>query len=163
MKKDSKIMIGSITAGVALCAVFNIWFGKVNVSGQSMENTYKDGEAVIVRKSTEDLKRGDVIIIKEAVGEMNLIKRVIAIGGDTINIDFDNSTVTVNGNVLDEPYIKEPTRENAEGFEYPITVPNECFFVMGDNRNNSMDSRDSRVGFIQKDNIYGKVMFALPF
>lgn len=131
-----------------------------------MENTYFDGDKVIVEKNRDDsYERGEVVVLscsEEGKISTILIKRVIATGGDIIDIDFEKGTVTVNGEVLDEPYIKELTYKDEGGFEYPVTVPDDCYFCMGDNRNNSGDSRDARVGFVPESDIQGKVKMKLP-
>ena len=92
-----------------------------------------------------------------------LIKRVIAFGGDEVNIDFVEGKVTVNGEVLNAPYIYEPTNRMSN-VAFPITVPEGCVFVMGDNRNNSLDSRSKTVGFIDTRYILGVAEFRFyPF
>ena len=89
-----------------------------------------------------------------------IIKRVIGLSGDTIDIDFDNGFVYVNGEKLTEPYIAEPTHEYYD-VEFPVTVPEGHIFVMGDNRNVSLDSRSSKVGFADKRFVLGKAFFRL--
>ena len=92
-----------------------------------------------------------------------LIKRVIAVGGDTVDIDFVEGTVTVNGEVLSEPYINEATHRMSD-VAFPITVPEGKVFVMGDNRNESLDSRSTTVGFIDTRYILGVAEFRFyPF
>ena len=92
-----------------------------------------------------------------------LVKRVIAKGGDTISIDYASGTVKVNGKVLEEDYIAEPTYLGYD-VEFPYTVPEGTVFVMGDNRNASLDSRSSYVGCIDEQDILGKVLLCfLPF
>ncbi|WP_277217314.1 signal peptidase I, partial [Ruminococcus callidus] len=87
---------------------------------------------------------------------------IIATGGQEINIDFATGEVTVDGEVLDEPYIRELTANQEDGFaSYPVTVPEGYYFVMGDNRNNSTDSRSQFVGFVPRDAILGKAIFRI--
>jgi signal peptidase I len=106
---------------------------------------------------------GDVVIIKTgSYGDRPLVKRVVAVGGQTVDIDFDAGEVIVDGAVLREDYINEPTHERLN-FEGPVTVPEGHIFVMGDNRNRSLDSRSDSVGFVDVRNVLGKVMLvALP-
>ena len=93
----------------------------------------------------------------------NLIKRIIAVSGQTIDIDFETGEVTVDGEVLDEPYILERTHLD-EGTEFPLTVPEGEVFVMGDNRNASRDSRSLSVGTVKEEYIVGRVLFRFfPF
>ena len=89
-----------------------------------------------------------------------LIKRIIAVAGDTVEIDPQAHTVAVNGENLDEPYISEPV-EKAGDLTYPVQVPEGYVFVMGDNRNNSLDSRSSTIGFIDTRYLSGKAVFRL--
>ena len=92
-----------------------------------------------------------------------LIKRIIALEGQAVDIDFKTGVVTVDGQVLDEPYISTPTTVY-EGVDFPVTVPEGTVFVMGDNRQNSTDSRSEMVGFIDTRYILGKAIFRIfPF
>ena len=92
-----------------------------------------------------------------------IIKRVIAVAGQTVDIDFSRGIVMVDGQVLEEPYISEPTYMKRD-VQFPVTVPEGCVFVMGDNRNRSLDSRDSSIGMIDQQSILGKAVFRLfPF
>ena len=109
-------------------------------------------------------KRGDIVIVTQP-NDMNhsLVKRVIATGGQTINIDAVAGKVYVDDKELDEPYILEPTYV-AGNIKYPFVVPEGTLFVMGDNRNVSLDSRSDRIGTIDERYIKGKVWFRIyPF
>ena len=90
-----------------------------------------------------------------------LVKRVIATGGQTVNIDGNTHEVSVDGVVLDEPYIREKTRLLGDAFTYPVTVPEGCVFVMGDNRNESGDSRYKAVGMIDERYIVGQAVYRI--
>lgn len=165
MTKRTKEILKEIAGYGAVLAVSAFVFCFVlkvaNVSGNSMNDTYQDGDTVICLR-THNPQKGDVIVC-DTDAEKTLIKRVIATAGDVLDIDFETGTITLNGEILEEPYIKEPTYLDEGGFEYPITVPEGCYFVMGDNRNASSDSRDARIGYIKPEQIYGKVLFELPF
>ena len=86
-----------------------------------------------------------------------LVKRIIALGGDTVDINFETGAVTLNGAVLEEPYISAPTTTGYD-VEFPVTVPEGCVFVMGDNRPRSLDGRSTEVGFDRRAGYLGKVL-----
>ena len=94
-----------------------------------------------------------------------IVKRVIATGGQTVDIDFDSGEVYVDGERLDEPYTFEPTYESYAAYgmslDYPVTVPEGSIFVMGDNRNHSADSRFAPVGCMDESCVLGKVLLIL--
>ena len=93
----------------------------------------------------------------------SIIKRVIAVGGDTVDIDFYKGTVSVNGQELDEPYVGTPTNLSYD-MKFPLTVPAGKLFVLGDNRNDSIDSRSTDIGLINENKVLGKVIFRFyPF
>ncbi|MDR0862945.1 MAG: signal peptidase I [Oscillospiraceae bacterium] len=134
---------------------------QIGVVGDSMLQTLHQEDKLIISNFLYTPDNGDVVIIKtEEFGDTPIVKRVIAVGGQTIDINFDTHEVTVNGKVLYEPYINEPTR-NRENFAGPVTVPEGYVFCMGDNRNYSTDSRDDRVGLIDTRDILGKVYMVL--
>lgn len=150
--------------------VFSLIFRIMGVSGISMENTLNQGvrdenqtlDRVVISNFNYTPKQGDIVAISKKIGSINLIvKRVIAVGGQTVNINFQTHTVYVNGKALKEPYIKEPTTD--PGYDnFPVKVPKDCVFVMGDNRNESYDSR--YFGCVNRHTIIGKVYFRiLPF
>lgn len=149
----------------AIVLIFIFLVRIVGVSGSSMEPTLADRDWLLTSNLFYEPKQGDIVILSKDTfkdGEM-IVKRVIATEHQTIDIDFDEGIVRVDGVVLDEPYIKDITR-NPINMTGPITVPEDCVFVMGDNRNNSADSRDSRIGTVHKSNIHGRVILRiLPF
>jgi len=133
-------------AVIIIFILFTFVFRPVGVEGESMLDTLKDGDWVAVSGITLQVKRGDIVVITQP-NKMHepLIKRVIAIAGDTIDIDFANHTVSVNGEILDEKYIRQPTSSRFD-VTFPQTVPEGCVFVMGDNRNYSLDNRSTEIG-----------------
>lgn len=151
-------------AAVVVFLLFTLLFRVVGVDGGSMTPTLSDGDWVAVNGVVSEYQYGDIIVITQP-WEKNvpIIKRVIAVGGDTVNIDFDTREVFVNGEKLDEPYIAEPTRLHYD-VSFPLTVGEGKLFVMGDNRNNSLDSRSSRIGLVDERYVLGKAIFRLyPF
>ena len=153
-----------ISAALVLVLLFSFFFRIIQVDGESMVPTLQNGDKLIVWGAGYEPQRGDVVIVDSytAYGKP-LVKRVIAKGGDTISIDYASGTVTVNGEVLQEDYIAAPTYLGYD-VEFPYTVPKGTVFVMGDNRNASLDSRSSYVGCIDERDILGKVLVCfLPF
>ena len=152
----------AIFALVCVVLVFTFLFRIVGVDGESMQTTLMDHDRLILTRLNYTPERGDIVVINRYTQEP-LVKRVIAKGGDTISIDYAAGTVKVNGKVLEEDYIAEPTYLGYD-VEFPYTVPKGTVFVMGDNRNASLDSRSSYVGCIDEQDILGKVLLCfLPF
>ena len=150
-----------ISAALVLVLVFSLFFRIIQVDGESMVPTLQNGDKLIVWGAGYEPQRGDVVIV-DSYGKP-LVKRVIAKGGDVVNIDYQAGTVSVNGEVLQEAYIAEPTYLGYD-VTFPYTVPEGTVFVMGDNRNASLDSRSSYVGCIDERDILGKVLLCfLPF
>lgn len=145
-----------IAVGLALI-IRHFIFNVVKVDGASMENTLKHNDRLIVWKLGYSPEKEDIIVLHQA-NHKPYIKRIIATEGQTVDIDFFTHEVYVDGKKLDEPYIKEPTALRGD-VKYPVTVPEDCVFVMGDNRNNSSDSRFSDVGMVHKSDILGKAIF----
>ncbi len=160
---DTVYMIAFAIILVALGFIF--LFRTVVVDGSSMNPTLYDGNRILLTAYYDEPKYGDIVVTCRPSDSMpdTLIKRVIATEGQTIDIDFDNGIVYIDGKALDEPYIKRPFTER-EDFHGPVTVPEGYVFIMGDNRNGSTDSRDFRVGFMQEEYILGKALTKLsPF
>ncbi len=155
-------MVDSLKGAIIVVfIVFAFAFRVIGVDGDSMFPTLEDGDWVAISGMTTSVERGDIIVVTQP-WERNvpIIKRVIAVGGDTVYIDFDSSKVYVNGTELYESYINEPTVTSYD-VEFPITVEEGKVFVMGDNRNVSLDSRSSKIGLIDERYILGKTLVRL--
>ncbi len=155
-------MVDSLKGAIIVVfIVFAFVFRILGVDGDSMFPTLKDGDWVAISGITTSVDRGDIVVVTQP-WERNvpIIKRVIAVGGDTVYIDFDSSKVYVNGTEIYEPYINEPTRRRGD-VEFPLTVEEGKVFVMGDNRNISLDSRSSKIGLIDENYILGKALVRL--
>ncbi len=155
-----------VIAFFAVILFFTFVFRLAAVNGESMLPTLVDKDRLIVSYLFYTPKNGDIVIVNNdnPALEKVIVKRVIATEGQTVDIDFDNGEVKVDGKVLQEDYINNLTLLDEGGHSYPVTVPENCVFVMGDNRQNSLDSRDSRVGFVPEDEILGKVSLRIfPF
>lgn len=155
-----------ISSVVMLFVVFVFLFRVVGVVGPSMNPTLSNGDWLAVSSRTYSAQAGDIVIATQPnVFHKPLVKRVIATEGQEVFVDFEKGEVVVDGVVLDEPYVNEPgTDKTGCDVEFPVTVPEGCVFVMGDNRNHSTDSRSSSIGFIDEKYILGKVSARLyPF
>jgi len=164
--RDNYEWIQCIVAALIICVnLFVFGIRIIDVIGGSMEPTLYNGNRVLVSGLFYTPEQGDVVIFKTDNYDANkaLVKRVIATEGQVINIDFDNGIVYVDGEAYEEPYIKELTHNKLD-FIGPKTVPEHCVFVMGDNRNASTDSRDSRIGMLDTRLIIGKAYLTIyPF
>lgn len=159
-KKEIIEWIEAIVIAVLLALVIKTFVIEIfQVEGHSMYPTLEDGERLVVNKFIYRFKkpqRGDIIIFKyPADPDYDYIKRVIAVENDVIEIK--NGKVYLNNKLLQEDYIKEPT----PGRFGPEKVPEDHFFVLGDNRNNSKDSRFPSVGFVPYENLKGKAIFVI--
>ena len=148
----------------AVVLLFTICFRVVVVSGPSMYNTLVDGDWLLLLSNLTagEIRHGDIIVAsKESFknGEP-IIKRVIATEGQVVNIDFEAGIVYVDNQPLTEPYTLTPTNLQ-EGVSFPCIVEQGCVFVMGDNRNVSMDSRSNEIGLIDRREIVGKAVLVL--
>ena len=145
--------------------LFTFVIRMIGVDGHSMVPTLQDGDRLLVLNSMlyDDYKYGDIVVLrKSSFLSEPIVKRVIATEGQTVDIDFSTGSVYVDGVLLKEDYINELTFTE-EGTEFPLTVPEGSIFVMGDNRNHSNDSRDSRLGTVDSRYVIGKaVVLAFP-
>ncbi len=131
----------------------------LQINGTSMSPTY-NGDEIVVLIKTKNLKQGDIIAFYH--GNKILVKRVIASAGSWVTIDKEGN-VYVNGTILDEPYVVEKNLGESD-IEYPYQVPDGSWFVLGDNRSDSLDSRNTEVGCIKEDDVIGKILFKVwPF
>lgn len=155
-----------VIAFFAVILFFTFVFRLAAVNGESMLPTLVDKDRLIVSYLFYTPENGDIVIVNNdnPALEKVLVKRVIATEGQTVDIDFDSGEVKVDGKVLQEDYINNLTLLDEGGHDYPVTVPENCVFVMGDNRMNSTDSRSDLVGFVPEDEILGKVILRIfPF
>lgn len=149
---------------LAVVVLFTFVIRLIGVDGHSMVPTLQDGDRLLVTTSllSGEYRYSDIVIIQKgtfADGDP-IVKRVIATEGQTVDIDFANGIVYVDGEALDEPYINEPTYTD-EGTEFPLTVPEGSIFVMGDNRNRSDDSRNAELGTVDTRYVIGRAVFLL--
>lgn len=165
----------AVTAITIVIILFTLFFRVVTISGPSMQNTLHNNDKVVITNFAYEAKPRDIVVVSRNVensvagleqSDEPIIKRVIATGGQTVDIDFDKGIVYVDGKALDEPYISTPTIDKYE-VEFPVYVPEGYIFVLGDNRENSSDSRTTRIGengLIDSRYVLGHAVFRLlPF
>lgn len=150
----------------AIILIFTLIFRIVVVSGPSMFDTLMDGDYLLLLSNTfyHNPKQGDVVVLSKETYDSGtpIVKRVIATEGQSVDIDFVSGTVYVDGKELTEPYTHTPTNMQ-EGMKFPLTVDKGCIFVMGDNRNESKDSRDPEIGLVDTRQVLGKaIILFLP-
>lgn len=162
-----------VLAVVTIILLFTFVGRITRVEGGSMLNTLHDGDLLLLQSMGYTPKAGDVVVLNKTTDETvsllggdAIVKRVIATGGQTVSIDYNTSTVYVNGEPLDEPYLWEPMdfRSGPYSGQTPFVVPEGSIFVMGDNRNGSTDSRHELLGTVDTDYVLGRAVCILfPF
>ena len=156
-----------VCISVVLTVLIFTFVGRTaTVFGDSMTHTLREGDRLAVINLMYTPERGDIVIVQKESGyyaDELLIKRVIAKGGQTVTFDFETWTVSVDGEVIDEPYVRRVMGDMHKGDMTgdTITVPEGCYFVLGDNRNESSDSRYDTVGFVKKTEILGHAFFRI--
>ena len=177
---DALDLVGSVLTSVfVVLLVFTYLLRVADVEGDSMVPTLQDGNKLLVARVGRDYETGDILILnsresytfgqdgslKQGNGlGKQIVKRLIAQGGQEVRIDFSEGVVYVDGQALDEPYVNTLTTRDEGGFTYPFTVPEGYVFVLGDNRYISKDSRHRDVGLIPEKDITGRVILRiLPF
>ena len=154
-----------VMALVALILIFTLVGRIIGVDGSSMVPTLHDRDMLLLQSIGYEPRRNDVVVLtKESFSNQPIVKRVIAVGGQTVDIDYGDGTVSVDGQVLDEPYINEFMTVPPFGGYTHVEVPEGSIFVMGDNRNHSTDSRDERIGLVDERYVLGRALVVLlPF
>lgn len=152
----SILMTSIISVAFIFCFLFKI----SSVVGGSMNDTLNSNDKVIITALDTKPEYGDIVVISQPnIFNEVIIKRVIATGGQKVIVDANKGTVSVDGKILKESYIKESYPRVQGNMSYPITVPEGYVFVMGDNRNHSTDSRFSSIGLIDERYIMGKAFY----
>ena len=155
-----------ISSVLAVVLLFTFVGRVVVVDGESMRETLQDHDLVLLLNDAlcREYEAQDIIVLSKETFESGspIVKRVIATEGQTVEIDFNAGIVYVDGVMLEEPYTREPTWTE-EGVDFPLTVPENHVFVLGDNRNRSSDSRHIDLGPIDERMVIGKAFFlAVP-
>lgn len=164
-KTEEKVFTPAFIAQlIVACAVTYLVFGVILniavVSGESMLPTLEDGSIIIAQRIFYTPERGDIILCTPSGYGKRIVKRVIGVPGDVIDIDFNAGDVYVNGELLEEDYITEKTYTSL-GTNFPVTVEEGHVFVLGDNRNDSLDSRSPIIGQVSTDEIMSGMLFIL--
>ena len=164
---------------VIIVTLFTFVVSIVGVDGSSMYPTLHNRDLMLVQRIAYTPQQGDVIVLRKdnTFANQALVKRVIATGGQTVYIDYDANTITVDGEVLEEPYLNYEF-DDLYGSDYmadrvdldpqyvnqEFTVPEGCVFVCGDNRNHSSDSRVAQLGMVDERYVIGRVLMVFfPF
>ncbi len=143
------VVVAAVTVLIAM-----LWLPILEMYGGSMSPTLEEGD-IVISVATSEVQRGDIVAFY--YGNKLLVKRCVALPGETVEIDEDGN-VYVNGQYLDEPYTTEKSLGECD-LEFPFEVPQEQYFVIGDHRTTSLDSRNSVVGCVAYDDLCGRVVF----
>jgi signal peptidase I len=152
------LLVRFLITGLIMYLALGVIWGVSRVYGSSMEPTIKDGDITVFYRHG-DYGVGDIVIISLIEEPDHLIKRVIAVAGDTVDIDEAAGSLLINGVAQSEPYTFCETHAREGGIEFPVTIPEGSVLLLGDNRMISKDSRE--LGLIKKDKIAGRVIITL--
>ena len=165
---ESMALVHDLVYLLAIVTIlFTFFFRLVSVSGSSMYPTLVNRDYLVLESNFlyRNVKQGDIVVLKVDYFDEPIVKRVIATGGQSVDIDFEQGIVYVDGVALNEDYVNEPTYksylEYGMGLDYPVEVPEGGVFVMGDNRNESADSRFAPVGCVPESQISGRALLVL--
>ncbi len=166
-KEEGSILfdwVRSLVGAVLIVVLLFLFVAQlITVQGPSMQHTLYAGDKVLVlRAGLCDIRAGDVVMVHQfnAPLDETIIKRVIAVGGQTVDIDFYTGTVYVDGEAIEEDYIAERTYSD-EGTAFPLTLEEGKLFLMGDNRNHSTDSRSTLLGAVDERYVVGKAVLVV--
>lgn len=153
---------------VLLVVIFTFFARVIGVDGQSMVPTLQDRDMLLLQCAGYEPTQGDVVVLHKDFATVTdpIVKRVIAVGGQSVDIDYDSGNVYVDGEAIDQSYLGEPMIDTGNPYMMQThwDVPEGSVFVMGDNRNNSSDSRDQRLGVVDNRYVLGKVLCIMfPF
>ena len=159
-RKYKKVLRSTLSSLIVVAAIAvliaTLAFPVMQISGSSMEPTLNDGEIVVLLKTSE-LKRGQLCCF--SYQNKFLIKRVVGLPGDSIKID-ENGYVYVNDSIIDEPYVVDRAFGECD-ITFPCYVTDNHYFILGDHRSTSIDSRSSVIGLVSEDQIVGKIFFRI--
>lgn len=158
-RRQLLVRIGVTLVVVAAVAVLvaTLWLPVMSVNGTSMEPVLQDGDIIVAVKDISSVERGDIIAFY--YNDRVLLKRVIGLPGDTVDID-DDGNVYINGAMLNEPYISEKSKGICD-VSLPVEVTENSFFVMGDNRDVSVDSRSQELRNIYFERVVGRIFLRI--
>ncbi len=153
------VLLSLVSAAVMILAT-NLWFPVYRVVGTSMQPQLAANDIVVCFDAPVTIERGEIVAFSH--NETVLLKRVVGIPGDTIDMD-ESGVLYVNGEKQDEPYAQVLSREPCD-IEFPVEVPEDAFFVLGDQRETSLDSRSQSIGMIGRERLIGKALVRIwPF
>ena len=164
MKRFIKELIPYIVIVIVVVLFRTFIATPVVVDGPSMDPTLRNGQLLILEKLDKNYKRMDIVIVKTKIdgSKERLVKRIIGLPGESI--EYKHDKLYVNGKVVEDEFASITDRFSIEKLYKTKKIPNGYYFVMGDNRNVSLDSRDKRLGFVKKEDIVGKAIFRIfPF